>query len=67
MRHESIWRDEPPTEPGWYWVRSKHNRMQFVWSIMDGDMGSLWDISEVQFGPRVPDPETCSKIERGDQ
>lgn len=59
---DTIWRDEPPTEPGFYWVRG----IKYEWTAELTDNGA-WSChtTGVQFGPRVPDPETCARIERG--
>lgn len=80
---DTVWRDDPPTEPGWYWVDisgAEHDqwatksqvigwlkpqgwKIPFVGFGLDGDY-----LRErgVKFGPRIPDPETCAKIERGE-
>lgn len=80
---DTIWRDDPPTEPGWYYVdcegitsRSVPDPPQRIgwlkptgWSIpsvgfgLDGEY--LREIG-INFGPRIPNPETCAKIERGE-
>ena len=71
----NIYRDDPPTEPGWYWVRPRVGRREYV---AERNPDGIWDIScgsayatdvtaaeVVQFGPRVPDPLKCAEIERG--
>lgn len=75
MISESIWSDEPPTEAGWYWVRQRVGRREYV---AERNPDGIWDIfcgsayatdvtaaDIVQFGPRVPDAKRCAEIERG--
>lgn len=70
----SIWSDEPPTEPGWYYLR-KRRTGQF--DIRKRDQSGDWPVGSFtshdklmteyfQFGPRVPDPETCAGINKGE-
>ena len=74
---DTIWSDEPPTEPGWYWVRYKAigevsptlllARDWNPW-LARCDLRSVSDMqTNFQFGPRVPDAETCAGIMKGDK
>ena len=74
---DTIWSDELPSEPGWYWVRQRVGGLfgeyiaeRNIYGVWDIFCGSLYATDEtaadiVQFGPRVPDAKRCAEIERG--
>jgi hypothetical protein len=62
---------EPPTEPGWYWVRTSlwwgNERPQVVYYYADGTV-KCGPVSYVygrfKYGPRIPTPEQCAVLEK---
>ena len=74
MSTPDIYRDEPPTDPGWYWVilkdgsgkpslgqLDKHGYFSGPYGIYMSAKPELY----FKFGPRVPDAQKCQEIERG--
>ncbi len=63
---ESIWSDEPPNEPGWYYVKYRiHGTTQCRKLNVNDPQFMSYIAKYVQFGPRVPDAMKCAEIERG--
>lgn len=57
---DTIWRDDPPTEPGLYWVKSRfgpsHTESILHWTPSTNARFIQSVLAYSQFGPRVPDP-----------
>ena len=72
---DTIWRDDPPTESGYYYLYDDDfdegriayfNHVSKRWWYDDQEECLLKWISGLKFGPRIPDPETCARLERGE-
>lgn len=58
------WSDTPPSEPGWYWVKSNSIGKEFTWEIDQQGLGTLWHASELQFGQRIPSNAQLAELQR---
>lgn len=64
---ESIWSDEPPTAPGWYWVKDRSNGSEGTAYMHPSQAARIRGLlRRFKFGPRVPSAKRCAEIERGE-
>lgn len=73
---DDLFTDEPPKEPGWYWVRrlelSGWREIMCYWHGSHSGTGVLFDSAgrhyticgsaSYDFGPRIPTPEQCAAM-----
>lgn len=65
---DDLFTDEPPTEPGWYWVRSFMawaGTKAFPAKVSTESVclgGRCYTSEKFQYGPRIPTPEQCAAM-----
>jgi hypothetical protein len=62
---DDLFTDEPPTDIGWYWVRTAGGALTLGRVQEDGRFYIQHDeLGKSKYGPRIPTPEQCAVLEK---